>query len=52
MEKGFEKALEIYSVLATGQSISAKDKETAPNANSAAMKHSERQIDSVLSLFI
>ena len=34
MEKGFEKALEIYSVLATGQSISAKDKETAELYNS------------------
>lgn len=34
MEKGFEKALDIYSVLATGHSISAKDKETAELYNS------------------
>ncbi len=29
MDKGLEKALDIYSVLATGRSISAKDKETS-----------------------
>ena len=29
MERNLEKALDIYSVLATGRSISAKDKETA-----------------------
>ena len=29
MDKSLEKALDIYSVLATGQSISAKDKETS-----------------------
>ena len=29
MEKSLEKALDIYSVLATGKSISSKDKETS-----------------------